>query len=137
MLPKYHVLIGFIFSLAVYILFPVTPLQASVIFLSSFLIDFDHYLWYVFKKKDLSLRRAYFYLKSLGRKKHKKHLMIFHTLEFILIIGVLSLFFPIFFFLLIGILFHSLLDIIDLTKRDMLSCREFSLINLFKNYYTI
>ena len=122
MLPKAHIILGSIFSIILYFL-GLTPLQCTVIFLSSFLIDFDHYAWYVIKKKDFSLRNAYYFLKGL--EKEKPVMMIFHTFEFILLILILSLFYDFFLFILIGMLFHSLLDVIDLKYNKELHLREF------------
>ena len=55
-------------------------------------------------------------------------MMIFHSIEFMIFIGILSFYFNFFLFIFIGMLFHSILDIIDLINRDMLKAREFSLI---------
>src|SRR3989344_7888189 len=69
MLPKHHILLGFIFSLVTFFLFSqIGTLGGVVIFLSSFLIDFDHYIYYIFKKKDFSLKRAYLWYKEKGEK---------------------------------------------------------------------
>ena len=54
MYPKHHILLGFIFSVFVFILFPkIGILGVSIIFLSSFLIDVDHYIGYAIRKRDL------------------------------------------------------------------------------------
>ncbi|MFQ5531781.1 MAG: hypothetical protein ACE5ES_04160, partial [Candidatus Nanoarchaeia archaeon] len=59
MLPKTHIILGFIFSVLIFFLFPQMGLiGASLIFFSSFLIDFDHYLYYLFKKKDPNPRNS-------------------------------------------------------------------------------
>ncbi len=126
MLPKYHAIFGLISSILAYFMLPITLFQASLIFFASFLIDFDHYIWYVYKKRDFSLKRAYFYLKNKVDK--KPHLMIFHTIEFLALIAILAYFIPIFIFILIGMLFHSILDVINLSYRNSLNSREFSLI---------
>ncbi len=58
MLPKHHVVLGFVISLTVFIIFPsIGLISFLIIWASSVLIDFDHYLYYVFKKKDFSLKR--------------------------------------------------------------------------------
>ena len=85
MLPKTHILLGLIFSLLIYFSLELTIIQASLVFLSSFLIDFDHYLWYVFKKKDFSLKNAYYYLKDF--EKDKAHLMVFHSILDLISLG--------------------------------------------------
>jgi putative transposase len=69
MLPKYHVLFGFIFSSLIFLIFPSAGwLGFFIIFLSSFLIDVDHYIYYVWKKKDLSLKNSIVWFKSVSGK---------------------------------------------------------------------
>ncbi|MEK6830589.1 MAG: hypothetical protein AABX77_01010, partial [Nanoarchaeota archaeon] len=68
MLPKYHIIIGLIASIAIYLIFNLTIFQASIIFLSSFLIDADHYLLYIFRKKDFSLINSIKYFKERRRR---------------------------------------------------------------------
>ncbi len=138
MLPKTHAIAGGIFSILIYFIFQISLFNAFLIFLASFLIDFDHSVWYICRKKDFSLKKAYNLLKSI-EKPPKPIMVIFHTIEFLLFMFILSFFFEPFLFLLIGMLFHSVLDIIDLEYRGIFNYREFSLIRyLFsnkKNYY--
>lgn len=79
------------------------------------------------EKKNLNLRGSYFWHKSLP-KNHKPIMNIFHTIEFLILISVLSFYFNFLVFILIGMLFHSILDIIDLFYRKNLQVREFSLV---------
>lgn len=122
MLPKAHIFFGAIFSIVLYF-FGFNLFQCTIIFLSSFLIDFDHYAWFVIKKKNFNLKKAFYFLKAMDKK--KPVMMLFHTFEFILFILILSFFYNIFLFVLIGMLFHSLLDIIDLKYYKELHLREF------------
>ena len=127
MLPKWHVLFGFIFAYIVYWFTSINVFEASLIFLSSVLIDFDHYMWIVKRKEYFNLKKAYFWHKNLP-KKHKPIMHIFHTIEFLLFVLILGLFFKLFFFIFIGMLFHSVLDIIEMFYSGKAGCREFSLI---------
>jgi hypothetical protein len=106
--------------------------------LSSFLIDFDHYVCAVKKTGKFSFSSALNYHKELGkkinndkkkgvRKKYDFHL--FHTLEFHLLIGILGIFWPAFFFIFIGMVFHSMLDIFYGIQKDVLHTREFFFFN--------
>jgi hypothetical protein len=132
MLPKWHALYGLIFSLLLFILLDITLFQTLLVFFGTFFIDFDHYLWYISKKRDLNLRNSYNFLKNFER--YKKHLMVFHTIEFLILVVILAYFFNPFLFILIGILFHSILDLIYLGYERRIDCREFSIINsLMKN----
>ena len=127
MLPKWHILFGAIFSLIFYWFFFIPIFQSILIFLSSVLIDFDHYMSGAVRNKTLNLKKLYFWHKSLP-KHHKPMMHIFHSIEFIGVIAVLSFYFNFFLFILIGIVFHSILDIIDLFFTKRMNCREFSLI---------
>ena len=134
MLPKWHALLGFLFSYIIYWFTSITILEASLIFFAAVFIDFDHYMWYVFKKKDLKLKNAYKYLKY--HEKLTQKLMLFHTIEFHILIGLLGLIWSEFYYILIGMVFHSTSDLISLIYEKRLKVRIFSLIGelLFKNF---
>lgn len=129
MLPKTHILFGGIFSILLYFFFNLTLFETFLIFFASFLIDFDHYIWHALRKKDWNLKNAYYYLKNL--KLEKPFMVLFHTIEFLLLILILSFFWKGFLFILIGMLFHSLLDAIDMNYKGILYARELSLIRYF------
>ncbi len=124
MIPKYHIITGAIISFILYLIFPITPLQASIIFISSFLIDIDHYFYYAFKNKSLNpvnatkwffkKRKIWLQLSPIERKKYKRAVIIFHGIEFWMLLLVLSFFNKIFVFILIGIAIHMLLDFIEI-----------------------
>ena len=57
-------------------------------------------------------------LKKISKQKHKPRMDIFHTIEFLVLIVFLSFYFNFFLFILIGMLFHSILDIIDMTHNS-------------------
>ena len=128
MLPKIHAILGGIFSILIYFLFHISLFNTSLIFLASFLIDFDHYVWYIQKKNDFNLKNAYNFLKKESKKKHKTMLHIFHTLEFIALTFILSFFWQGFLFIFIGMIFHSSLDIGDLIYHKHYGAREHFLI---------
>ena len=124
MLVKYHIILGALISILVYFIFTVTLIQTLIIFLSSFLIDVDHYLIFIFNQNSLSLkkahksflnrRRKWIKLSNQEKEKYKRHILIFHGIEFIIILLILSFYIPIFKFILIGILIHLTLDYIDI-----------------------
>lgn len=130
MLPKYHIILGLVFSAALYFL-NINLLYCLIFLFSSVFIDVDHYFFYVIRKNDLSLRRAYVWHKSLGNH-HKMIMQIFHTIEFLLLISVLAFFSNIFLFILFGMLFHSVTDIIEMLIDKNIYTREFSFINYLK-----
>lgn len=135
MLPKTHILLGAFFSALIWLLFPeIAWYNILLIFLSSFLIDFDHYMCAVRKNRSWSLLSALRYYDGLGaiekvefkqgiKKKGDFH--IFHTVEFHLFVLLMGLWFEPFFFIFIGMVFHSLMDLISMGYKKRLYRREF------------
>ena len=146
MYPRYHVLYGAIFTLLFWILVPKTPLlYLAVLFLSSFLIDFDHYVAASYKNKHFSLNRAFKYHRKdeiIADKEFKKGIKrkgdfhLFHTIEFHLFIGLIGMYFTIFFYIFIGLVFHSLLDVFDMLKRKKIYRREYFFFNWLRKKVT-
>jgi len=104
-----------------------------IIFLSSILIDIDHYLLYAYRKKNLSLVKAWkwhIFLHNNPREAQKQipFLHLFHTIEFLVLIFILSFFYKVFLWIFIGFIFHTFLDILDMKKRKTYGGREYSLI---------
>ena len=115
-----HVILGFLFSLVIY---PFIGYNSLIVFLSSFLIDFDHYLYYFYKTGSLNLWKAVDYF----LKKERRVIMIFHTTEFLTLIFILSFFWYWFIYILLGISFHLVLDIYHSLYYNKFSSRKFSL----------
>ena len=125
MLPKTHIILGLIFSAIIWGLFPeIGFLGFMIIFLSSVLIDFEHYVYYSIKSGSLSLRKHYWKAIERTKKWHKLKYeeklqyqiqpMPMHGIEFVIILVVLSFIHRVFFYVLVGIAFHMILDIISL-----------------------
>ena len=125
MRPKQHIILGLIFAAVFLLLFPQIGWTGFlIIILSSVLIDVDHYLFYVWYKKDYSLRNSYRWFvkkdmefRNLSKKQKKKikfFPIILHGLEALFILIILSFFSKIFLYILVGFLFHGFLDIIYL-----------------------
>jgi hypothetical protein len=125
MIPRYHIILGFLFSLILFLIFPnIILIEAGIIFFSSFLIDVDHYIFYILKSKDLSLRNAIKYflanrkkLKKISPEKRNKFYSGFcflHGIEVLLILFLLGIFVSKYFLLIfIGFTFHICLDILE------------------------
>jgi len=106
--------------------------SAVLFFIGGVLIDIDHYLNYAIRKRDLSLIRAYnWHLKILKeiRANPEKYMVfhVFHSIEFMLLVLVISYFFNNY-FLLLGVGFHSLLDMIESFRCRTPSVRKLSFI---------
>ncbi len=136
MLPKYHLLYGFIFCLVLLILFPqITLFGAVIMLLSTVLIDVDHYLSYLFLQNDFSLRNAIKHFNNIRRKygftkmkSIKSPLMVLHAGETIILLALLSLNYLFFLYILIGFLFHIFLDFIDMYRLGVLNQRDYFII---------
>jgi hypothetical protein len=123
MLPTIHLLLGLLFSALLFIL-GIPTAFILIILAASVLIDIDHYILYAFIKKDINPFNAYkFYLaqgkKYRNKKKYqlKKYqfasLQIFHTIEFFLLLALLSCFSEIALLIFIGCIFHMCADLIE------------------------
>jgi hypothetical protein len=122
MLPKLHIFLGFLFAYIFYWFTNITIFGAAIIFLASFLIDIDHYLYYVLIKKRFSLKSSYNWfvirrdkllqLSNKEKRKHRQTILIFHGIEPVVILFLLSSFFPLLNYIAIGFTFHIILDLI-------------------------
>ena len=117
MLPKWHFLTALILSA---ILWPFFKINVLIIIFSAVFIDVDHYILYIYRKKDFSLMRAYSFFKNLGdifKKTGKTYreysLCIFHTVEFFIILFILGFISPFFQFVFLGCSFHVIIDILS------------------------
>ncbi len=138
MLPRWHILWGAVFSIAVWLFLPgVSLFYISLIFLASFLIDFDHYLAGAMSIRDYNLKNVLKYHRELLKKEKEEnkngirvrgHFHLFHTLEFHILVFALGYLWQGFWFILAGMIFHSLLDIASLISRDRLYRREYFLV---------
>lgn len=139
MLPRWHVFYGFLFTILAGIIDPeISWLYLGLIFFSSIFIDFDHYVCAVLRSRKLDLRAAFVYheereielMKTEEKKgKVKGDFHLFHTIEFQVLIGILGIWFLPFFYLFIGMVFHSLLDLFSLLKYEKLHRREYFFFN--------
>ena len=127
-----HVKYSGISSLA---LLPFVGLKAEVIyfFLGGVLIDVDHYIDYVTRFKDFGLDGMFeYYCDALHptNRGSKPYLWlgIFHTVEFFACMYLASLIVPWLWFVMLGMLFHLVLDIIFLYRLNVLQDRAISLI---------
>jgi hypothetical protein len=126
MYPKYHIFFGLILSAVLFLIFPnyIGLIGAGIIFFSSFLIDVDHYIYYVIKNKSLSLKKAFNYFSNARdkmlkftfekRKNYYSGFCFFHGIEWLIILFVLGIFLSKYFlFIGIGFLLHLSLDWIE------------------------
>ena len=124
---KQHFILTLILCIPLYFLFQE---KVIIIFLTGFLIDIDHYLEYIISHKNFSLKKAYkFYIKKgeIILKQAKKgiphrfkpYIHIFHTIEFLILIIILSFYSIYAKLILIGLIFHQILDIGYFTYKKL------------------
>jgi len=145
MLHKWHILWGAIFTIIIWIIAPDLNLfYLLLIFLSSFLIDFDHYVVAVYRMKGISFSKAVQYHKEQAKKtirekkkgiKKRGEFFIFHTIEAHILVAVLSLLWLGFLYIFIGMVFHSLLDLAWLLKNDIFHAREYFFFNWLRKKF--
>jgi len=145
MLPRYHLLLGAIFTLTVWVSAPlINPIYLATLFLSTVFMDLDHYYNAVKKTKKWSLRCAFDYhheQKKITDNEKKAGIRIkgdfhlFHTVEFHLLIGILGAFILPFLFIFIGMVFHSILDLIWTLHEGVFYRREYFLFNWLRNKF--
>lgn len=144
MLPRWHILFSIIFCVIFKLIAPDTSyVSLFLIWFASVFIDFDHYLAAGFMHKKWNpidaIDHGYERRDKIIDEKsefgmcEKGDFHIFHTIESHLIIGVIALFISPFYFLFIGMVFHSLLDLIWMVRHDVLDSREFFAIIKLRN----
>jgi len=107
------------------ILYPFFGALAFFAILGGVLIDFDHYLWCIYDRKDLSIHRAYHHCKY-GNALNQLH--IFHTVECWIVIIVLSFFYVPVMIAGLGMVPHLLMDTYDMSVRNRHDGRTISII---------
>lgn len=141
MLPKWHILFGFIVSYVLVFFFHFSMFAGLVIFLSSFLIDIDHYFYYALKSKNASPINAYKLgiekgikwrnFSSEQKKKESWTPFIFHGIESLIILGLLSVINLIFLWIFIGFLIHMILDYIQILYQKSPPLSKFSQVYIY------
>ncbi len=135
MLPRWHIVLGIIFTLLLWVAAPHTPLiYFGLVLFASIFIDIDHYLCSLLKTGQWSLFKSFDYHKKEGEEHMKEHVQgirkkgdfhFLHTVESHALIGILGLFLAPFFYIFIGMVFHSLLDVLYMARKDVLYRREY------------
>ncbi len=108
-----------------------SALELLIFACGSVLIDADHLIFYYTRRKSWDVAGMFRYF----REDVDKHLdaipylgvCIFHTAEFILAVALLSQPFPLIRLILLGMIFHLLLDTFDLIRLKIPFIRAYSL----------
>ncbi|MBU1946857.1 MAG: hypothetical protein KKC54_07880 [Nanoarchaeota archaeon] len=134
MFPSTHLIVSLILAA---ILFPFVGINSMIIIVGGVLIDLDHVIYYWIKFKDLNFKNAYNYCKNIAQteefKKKKKVFMVFHSVEFIAMIIILSFYYPFLWMLVVGIIVHLIMDIIYELSTFKTMVKSLSLIAYLKH----
>lgn len=135
--PLFHFLITIPFC---YIIYPfIGPVNTALVFFGGWIFDFDHYLYCIFKHKNFSVIDCWRFHSPFAKEKDLLH--VFHTIEFYVLILIISFYIEAIGFLFIGLIYHQLFDIIKLIylkiKKEPRAnnCRAASLIMWLKRHY--
>jgi len=131
-----------LFSIGLFlVLLPFLKLFAFIPLISAILIDIDHYFYYSLTRKDADIRNTYSFFMQLRQKRDEKKqgsrilyfLAIFHTIEFVVLILILSLFSEIFALITLGIIFHLIIDCIEfMTVKKHLALKSKTIYHYIK-----
>jgi hypothetical protein len=142
MMPKWHLLWGFVFSYTLIYFFDFSVVTGILIFLSSVLVDIDHVLIYFLETKNIHPKKFWDYsiekkiqwgkLDHQQRYSYKRPHFILHGIEFIIILILFSFFWKLSFFVFLGILFHLSCDFVILIYEKEHISLKFSQIWLWQ-----
>lgn len=117
-----HLYTGLIIALCIYL--ATQNFWYSILFISTTtIIDIDHYLYYIFKRKSFNLIKAYKYFNHPNEKETVT--LIFHTLAFNAVFFILSFFYYWCFIIFMALMLHLLLDLIDEDKEKRENKKHF------------
>src|SRR3989339_618988 len=102
------------------ILYPFVGAYAFLVLVSGFLIDADHYIYYVFKYKNLNPLKAN---RLFTDRKLVGVFCVFHTVEVLAVVSVLALFTMSGRLLLLGLVVHHLMDFYHESKINRLDSK--------------
>lgn len=109
--------------------------QIFLFSLGSILIDIDHCVFYVLQFRTFNVRKLFdYYNEWLPNVKDKipyAGICIFHTIEIYIIVSIISIYTEFVFYLLVGMIFHFMLDFISLYKTRCLFLRAHSIVEHF------
>ena len=111
---------------------------AILFFISAFAADCDHAIAIALYERTASLPKIFKILKNEFfndvKKYEEKLACVFHTVEFMILLGVLSFYFSFFVPILFGVMFHVLCDIVTVAwkKNKRIFFLTFFIIKYFK-----
>lgn len=105
-------------------LYPIFGWYSLFALVGGVLIDIDHYVWYVSKTGDWSLRNSIMYYTEKRFMPHRPVLNFTHTFEFFIMLVILAFVHEVFVVMLIAYLLHMSMDFIACYFHDWWDDRE-------------
>ena len=127
MLVQYHL---FLSLLLVLVLYPFLGKIVWIAYLSSILIDIDHLYVYYKKVKKYGFKQTLKYAIGINKESVdvlKISLYPLHTIEFFILILILSIYYPIFILIFVGLIYHLIIDLLW----------DFGMYNKYWKYYSV
>ncbi len=131
--PRSHLIQGAVYTT---VLYPFVGVDATIVGISSVMIDIDHVLQYVRDTRSVNPFGFFPYYDLLKKTITPRYLSIdpFHTIEFYVGLFVVGFYFPQVHFVLAGCLLHHLSDVVSQIRQKRLFCRAFSFVELVVRY---
>lgn len=131
-----HILLGSVIGI---ILYPIYKLQIIWFVAASVLIDVDHYGAFLIKNRfvNYNIKTMFRYYDTLIKWKSRKELLginMFHTFEFMLVLGIFAYYFNslIINMVWMGFLFHNICDFIYLYRLGIPDKRSYYYLEYFR-----
>lgn len=117
------------------VLYPFLGMNAVPFALSVVLIDLDHVIEYLVDTRDWTLRGFFVFYEVLFKNLDKGYLglSLFHTIEFYLAGILLAQWFPVFYYIVLGCVFHHLFDLAFLYHHGIPFAKALSVIHYLMN----
>jgi hypothetical protein len=130
--PAVHVVQAAVSGAALY---PFIGMNAVPFALSVVLIDLDHIIEYIADTGDWTLRGFFVFYEVLLKNLDKGYfgLSLFHTVESYAAGILLAQWFPIFYYIVLGCVFHHLFDLVFLYRHGIPFAKSLSVIHYFLN----
>jgi hypothetical protein len=122
--------VHFLFSLILAVIFyPTFNYGVIFIFIGGVLINIDNYFWYIYRYKKFNASDCYRWFTIYNVKNNYRDIigsvLIFHTIEFLLLSVILSFYIEFILMFTIGLLIHFLLNLVLFCSKT-LNCKPFN-----------
>ena len=110
-----------------------TDLGTALVFSASVvLIDIDHYLHYIYRKRNLSVRGMFlFYDEIWDRRETVYGISVFHTTEVLLLLGGAGYWYSVLWAVAAGFIFHMSFDFLHFFRHRVPFVRALSITEYF------